>query len=268
MMALWRRVRGAVGGIGDTEWALLGLELVGVVGGILIAFQLQEWAEDRREDRDRVRLTERLMEESQSNVEWAVRYQLGLLEQAEAAQPFAEKIASRQCPTETEFSDARSVTMYPPVQVQRVVLDELASGVGLSGLKDRKLARLVGAYQAENEQRQLQVEIFRSNAELVDRNAPYVDVTYDQEDDDFVFQTDMAALCADPRVRRNAAVALENKVRFAAFVRHSAGAALAVCEALGEKLGKPCSPKIPDAVEARHWSEIQRRAQFFREGAQ
>lgn len=267
MIALWRRVRGAVGGIGDTEWALLGLELIGVVGGILIAFQLQEWAENRREDRDRVRLTKRLMEESQSNVEWAVRYQLGLLEQADAARPFTEKIATLQCPTETEFREARLVTMYPPLQVQRVVLDELASGVGLSGLKDRKLARLVGAYQAENEQRQLQVEIFRSNAQLVDRNAPYSDVTYDQADDDFVFHTDMAALCADPRVRRNAAEALENKIRFAAFMRHSAGAALALCEALGEKLGKACSPKIPDDIEAEHWSEIQRRAQFFREEA-
>lgn len=268
MIALWRRVRGAVGGIGDVEWALLGLELVGVVGGILIAFQLQEWAEDRREDRDRMRLTERLMEESQSNVEWAVRYQLGLLEQADAARPFAQKIANRQCPTEDEFREARLVTMYPPLQVQRVVLDELTSGVGLSGLEDRKLAKLVGAYQVENEQRQLQVEIFRSNSEFADRNAPYNDVTYVQDDDDFVFQTDMAALCADPRVRRNVAESLENKVRFAAFMRHSAGAALALCEALGEKLGKPCSPNIPDALETDHWLEIRRRAEFFREEAQ
>lgn len=267
MIALWRRVKTAVGGIGGTEWALLGLESLGVMVSILVAFQLQEWAEDRREDRDRERLLERLFEESEANVEGAIRYHLMMAQEADAARPFARALAKRECPSEEVFENALAVTRYPPLPIQRVVLDELTAGVGLSGLKDRHLARLVGMFQTESEERQAQVGLFRDGAEIRFDETAYVDVHFDPEQDEVVYDTDMDALCADPLVRRKINLAVQNKVRFAVFMRHSAGAALALCEALGERLGKTCSPEVPDELDPDTWADMRRRAGFFREQA-
>ena len=62
MVTFWRRIRKGVSGIGDTEWALLGFETVGIVFGVLLAVQVGNWIEDRKEARAQKELVERLFE--------------------------------------------------------------------------------------------------------------------------------------------------------------------------------------------------------------
>ena len=65
-MILFSRVRDAFGEITKRDWALLSLETLGIIGGILIAFQLNEWASRRNEAARHQRMMERLFEESDS----------------------------------------------------------------------------------------------------------------------------------------------------------------------------------------------------------
>lgn len=46
-MILFRRIGQAVSHIEDREWVLLVLETLGVLAGILIAFELQQWGAQR-----------------------------------------------------------------------------------------------------------------------------------------------------------------------------------------------------------------------------
>ena len=67
-MILFSRVRGAFDKIEGREWALLTLETLGVIAGILIAFELNEWASRRAEAARHRQIMERLFEESQQDV--------------------------------------------------------------------------------------------------------------------------------------------------------------------------------------------------------
>ena len=67
-MILFKRVGESFGRIEGREWALLFLETLGVVGGILIAFELNEWASRRTESARHRQIMERLFEESEQDV--------------------------------------------------------------------------------------------------------------------------------------------------------------------------------------------------------
>lgn len=267
MIALWRRMRKAVGGIGDTEWALLGLELVGVVGGILLAFQMQEWAEDRREDRDRERLLERLFEESEANTAWLYNFYIDRVDEVEAARPVVATLARRECPSSEALGPVVALTIFPPVEFQHVVLDELRAGIGLSGLQDETLATLIGNFQADSDYRRAQTDVFRDVDEVIGSDTPYVDVTT-KETGDIDFDVDMDALCSDRQFRTRAAFAMFNKQRYAGFTESTVARGYALCTALGDRVGRSCTPDLGKHAGRPEWTQIEERAATMRERAQ
>jgi hypothetical protein len=67
-MILFKRVGDSFRHIEDREWVLLFLETLGVLVGILLAFELQEWGQRRSEAAKHHQLMERLFEESEMDV--------------------------------------------------------------------------------------------------------------------------------------------------------------------------------------------------------
>ena len=67
-MILFKRVGESFRHIEDREWLLLFLETVGVLVGILLAFELQEWASRRADAAKHREIMDRLFEESEQDV--------------------------------------------------------------------------------------------------------------------------------------------------------------------------------------------------------
>ena len=67
-MILFKRVGESFRKIEGREWALLSLETLGVIAGILIAFELNEWAANRAAAARHHEMMERLFEESEQDV--------------------------------------------------------------------------------------------------------------------------------------------------------------------------------------------------------
>ena len=67
-MILFKRVGDSFRHIEDREWLLLVLETLGVLVGILLAFELQEWASNRAAAAKHDEMMDRLFEESEQDV--------------------------------------------------------------------------------------------------------------------------------------------------------------------------------------------------------
>lgn len=242
MIALWHRARRAVGGIGDTEWALLIMESLGVVVSILIAFQLQEWAEDRREDRNRQRVIERLFDEAQANAIEMVDYHMRENRWIDRAVPVARILADGSCPGAEQFDDLSGVDYYPSLSLQSAVYDETVAGIGLSGLKDAELADVMNAYREEMDFTRSQQSFFRQSPSAIGDDFSKVIVTYDLNAPNLMrkrYKRD--AICADPAFASRANSALRNQVVFSAYIHDLSSKAAHLCHVLGARVGRRCA---------------------------
>src|SRR4029078_5990253 len=112
-MILFKRVGESIRHIEDRERLLLFLETLGVLVGILLAFELQEWARSRSDAARHRQLMERLFEESEMDVAVLrdVRDVLNGLLPGEKR--FAVALAKGHCPPAHEWRAVETIGMLP-----------------------------------------------------------------------------------------------------------------------------------------------------------
>jgi hypothetical protein len=139
----------------SANWGLLGLELLVVVVGLYLAFQLDRWAEDWKASRQEAVYLAQLHDELATADENArltgERYRETLDEAREILvllmqQPGSEPLSDEQCETIFALSTL-SIVEWRPVTV--VTVDEMISNGMLSELDDAELRRLLFSLQAE-----------------------------------------------------------------------------------------------------------------------
>lgn len=129
-MILFRRLRRGVKQISSRDWALLTLETAGVLAGILIAFQLNEWASRRNQAARHDQLMERLFEESEFGVAGLRGWRDRMRQIVDQESKFAVSLAAGRCPPDADWVAANTVHMMPAVVAPTSVYQELMGAGG------------------------------------------------------------------------------------------------------------------------------------------
>lgn len=272
-MILFRRVGVAFRHIDDREWLLLALETLGVLAGILIAFELQEWGERRNQAARHHELMDRLLEESESDVASIrdMRDKMAPLIQRE--QSFAAALGTGRCPPVAEFQAINTFGMMPAMTAPTSVYQELMGAGGLSSIEQKDVRTTIAKFQATLQWSQKQIDYFRSFAISMDpvpNTDPRVEILFqpDAADDPLVSRYDAPALCADRAVRNKIAAAARQHIVFMNYFRNALTDGIAMCVALANSLGRRCLPADGRALTSDELSSATSTlAEIRREGS-
>lgn len=243
-MILFKRLGESFRHIEDREWVLLALETLGVLVGILIAFELQEWASNRSEDRRHRQIMERLFEESEQDVAVVrdLRDTMHSITTRESA--FATALTHGTCPPASQWEAVETTGMYPSFKAPRSVYEELMGAGGLSTIRELRVREAVAQFNLALDWSQSQNEFFRSKAtDVIPIEDPRLSVTYNAGAKDLLVATyDRAALCSDRAFRNQMASAARNHLVIASLHESVTQQAIAMCGALARSLSHQCVP--------------------------
>lgn len=244
-MVLFGRVGEAFKRIDDREWLLLALETVGVLAGILIAFELQEWASRRNEATKHRQLMERLLEENENDVSFLRSMRDVLKGIVDHEQAFSKTLAKGQCPASRDFDAVGTTMMLPAMIAPTSVYQELMDAGGLSSIERRDIREKLALFHYELDWGQKQVDYFRAGR---DEPVPSSDsrrrTIFDPDTEDLQVDTyDAQSLCKDQAFRNRMAVATRNHTVFLSYFENPLLDAIDVCVRLGDSLGMKCAPR-------------------------
>lgn len=258
-MILFKRVNESFRHIEGREWALLCLETLGVIVGILLAFELQEWAARRSAAQQRQERLERLFEEAETTVTVlrADRDQMNGIVDAEKA--FAAALVHRnECPPEPMWRAVDTLPMYPTISVPSSVYQEIMGAGGLSEIEDTNVRRSVSFFHYVLDWTQAQNDHFRDHLNYPISIADQA-VTYDfdlSQDEPQVSHYDRPALCPDHKFRNGIVDSTRNHLVIASARADLVRAAIFMCARVGAAVHKTCKPgdgplKGADAAASR-----------------
>ena len=245
-MILFRRVGEAFRHIEDREWILLALETLGVLAGILIAFELQEWAQRRNDDARHRQLMERLLEETENDVA-SIRFMRNVLKpMVEREEQFATRIGKGECPSDADFASIDSLGVMPALTPPDSVYQELTGAGGLSSIERDDVRKSLARFHEDLAWGQNQIAYFRSfviSTDPVPISDPRAQVRFDASSEDPLRVTyDGRALCRDPAFRNRLASATRQHRVYFRYVQDPLEDAIGVCVRLADSLGRSCKP--------------------------
>jgi len=246
-MILFRRVGESFRHIEGREWALLALETFGVLLGILLAFELQEWAQRRTERERQHHQLERLLAEAEDNVASLRLERTGLRKLTDSERAFAiALIHDHHCPPASMWGAVTTVKKYPAVDVSEAVYQEMMGAGGLSSIANEYVRQTLSDYHAELRFADSQINYFRqSRVDPVSVGDRRISIDYDPfVDDPTVASFDRSALCGDHEFRNKMAQAVRNHWVMTTDARDAlTGFAIKACAALATELGRACVPR-------------------------
>jgi hypothetical protein len=243
-MIIFKRIGESFRHIEDREWLLLALETLGVLVGILLAFELQEWAANRSAAARHREIMDRLFEESEQDVGSLRELRNALRSQSKTEVAFVTELGEGRCPPEPMWTAIGTVQMLPSFNAPRSVYEELMGSGGLSSIADPRVRKSIALFNARLAWSEGQVAYFRSNKpEVVPASDKRVHLRFDvTADEPEVAQYDRAALCEDPAFRNLMVSAARNHMVFANYHAGVTAFAINMCSILGASLGRRCEP--------------------------
>lgn len=241
-MILFKRVGSAFKGIEGREWALLTLETLGVVAGILVAFELNEWAARRDAAAKHRQLMERLYEESTMDAAVFRDLRNMLDGQVKVEQEFATAISNGKCPS--DWAGVETLTLMPAAAAPQSVYEELKGAGGLSSIDSMPVRIELAGFHSQLDWVQQQITYFReARIDPIDNSDPRVTTKVDFTREEPEYSTyDRPALCADHGFRNRVAAAARSHTVYARYFSDIASSAISMCAVLADSLGKTCSP--------------------------
>jgi hypothetical protein len=244
-MILFKRLGSSFASIDGREWALLFLETLGVLAGILIAFELQEWGQRRSDAARHRQLMDRLFEESEQDVASTrmLRDVMGKISRDEIA--FVTILGQDRCPPEPMWRSVQTVGMLPAFRAPRSVYEELMGAGGLSSIEQPAVRSAVADFHAGIDWSQSQNDYFRSSTAESDPVALSDDrmtIRFDAVAGDEITTFDRQALCADHGFRNKIVSAVRNHAVIARYHKDVTDSAIRMCALLGHSLGRRCVP--------------------------
>ncbi|PEQ12034.1 hypothetical protein B2G71_14755 [Novosphingobium sp. PC22D] len=246
-----------------SEWLLVAVETFFVVVGVFIAFELGQWAEDRKDKAQVERLLERLLNDARSAVNEIEGHHDFSVTMLARARPIATEFSAGRCPEDIGDPGAlatRLSGMNPPMSAYT----ELVNTIGLSALPDEatKQAVVSYAYQvnflnaAFAELREQSGPLLsprdpRVSFPMTDRPVDRYRTTWQAGPEEPVATYDRDALCADPAFRQAYTYAVK-ELELATLLRADTLAILAsTCERIGAHVGELCMTKTMKARMGR-----------------
>jgi hypothetical protein len=243
-MILFKRVGESFRHIEDREWVLLFLETLGVLVGILIAFELQEWGSRRAEAAKHREIMDRLFEESEQDVGSLREIRDVLLDQSKTEVEFATQLSEGKCPPKPLWAAVGTVQMLPSLELPRSVYGELMGSGGLSSIEDARVRKSIALFNSKLSWAEGQIDYFRRfRPEVVSESDGRMRLRYDpRADEPEVEEYDEAALCSDRAFRNRMISAARNHKVFANYHDGVTYYAINMCGTLGASLGRQCEP--------------------------
>ncbi len=244
-MILFKRVGESFRHIEDREWVLLFLETLGVLVGILVAFELQEWASRRDSAARHRQLMERLFEESEMDVT-AVRRIRDLSNQfVKAEKRLAVDLSQGRCPEYSNWDEVNTVGLLPAVGAPTSVYEELTDAGGLAAVEPQSVRAPLEQFHQSLDWTQRQVNYFRdSRIEVVSPSDPRVRVRFDPgAHEPEVWTFDQRALCKDQTFRNRFAAATRHHVVYTSYINDLTEDAIRMCASLGASVNQSCVPR-------------------------
>jgi hypothetical protein len=245
-MVLFRRVGEAFRRIEDREWLLLCLETLGVLAGILMAFELQEWGQRRNDAARHHELMERLFEESQNDIS-SIRLMRDVLKpMVVREQLFAVRISRGECPSNDDFQAVTTLGMMPALTPPVSVYQELMGAGGLSSIERKDVRDHLAQFHQDLDWSQRQVDYFRAvKVDPIPDSDPRVRVRFDPSADEPEIESfDGNALCKDQRFKNEVASATRQHTVFLSYFQGPLEDAISLCVRLGDSLGHQCTPSF------------------------
>jgi hypothetical protein len=270
-MILFRQVSESFRQIEGREWALLFLETLGVLVGILLAFELQEWASRRSEAGKHEELMDRLFEESQRDVAELRDDRDRMRAQVKAETEFATLLSRGKCPPAGLWNATSTVGFYPAFQAPRTVYRELMGAGGLSSIGDPVTRKEIANFNASLEWSESQNDYFRSLnvvSQVVPPQDPRLHLRLDPAaDEPEVASFNREALCADQAFRNRMIDAARNHMVAQTWHDGVTSQAIFMCAALGENVGRRCTPSFGGDLKGEDLSDLNRAIETDRKGA-
>jgi hypothetical protein len=249
-MILFKRIRESVGSIEGREWVLLCLETFGVLAGILIAFELQEWGSQRDQAAKHRQLMERLFEESRIDVAVLRDLRDSLQTIVKPEETFATSLGKGQCPRQEDFRSVATLTMLPALTAPTSVYQELLGAGGLSSIEREDVREHVAQFHGSLDWAKGQVDYFRMvRITPLEISDPRVKTHFDlAANDPQVDVFDRNALCNDQGFKNRVAAAARQHAVYASYFQGTLEDAISMCVRLGDSLGKTCVPTFGGAL--------------------
>jgi len=259
-MILFKRVGESFRHIEDREWVLLFLETLGVLVGILLAFALQEWAQQRADAAKHQEIMDRLFEESEQDIASLRELRDVLLDQSKTEVEFATQLSNGKCPPQPLWKAVGTVQMLPSLQLPRSVYGELMGSGGLSSIHDARVRQAIAMFNAKLEWANGQIDYFRRNrTEIIADSDPRFRLRYDPTaEEPEIAEYDRPALCGDHAFRNAMVSAARNHRVFANYHDGVTGWAINMCAVLGENLGRRCEPASDGPLKGEDLATLKR----------
>lgn len=259
-MILFKRIGESFQHIEDREWVLLALETLGVLVGILLAFELQEWASRRSDAAKHQQIMDRLFEESEQDVATLRQLRDVLAKQSDTEVDFATQLGEGKCPPEPLWAAVSTVQMLPSLDVPRSVYSELMGSGGLSSIDDPRVRKAIAMFSSELAWSEGQIDYFRRNRqEVVPLSDSRMHLRYDRKaDEPEVAQYDRAALCSDHGFRNRMVSAARNHKVFAGYHEGMTELAINMCGVLGASVDRTCEPSDGGPLQGEDLSLLKK----------
>lgn len=227
------------------DWAMVVIEFLLVVVGVLFAFQINEWATERASEKSRQQASELLLEEVERAVAYirqATQYEQG---NVDALRTMLRFDAGSGAPAEKEalmaklVSTRAMVALAPPSSVY----DDIVSSGELNRIGDERVRAATGRFRStlsfeERMRQQLQTtlpafERIGAFRYALDRNGQ------------MAMQVDFAALERDSQARQIVALTAENHRILLMLRTRALRDGERMCVALGKFVGRDCNLRRP-----------------------
>lgn len=234
----------------EQNWAAVAIEIVIVVFGVVVGFQITAWGQARQAAADEEQALRRLAAESESIVDYLgqiIAFNGARLRRLEADIGVLLDDSATAFSDSTEGAGLLQAFRYPAVAPPRSVYDELTGSGRFGDLSSPDVRQAVAAYYAELDFIESQLPFFRQGI-----GRPYqvlgdgARLVYEPSLPFRVWtEMDLNRLRADPVVERAVLSGLRDQMVFQHYRRGAFEAAVAMCERLAEAVGEVCEAVPP-----------------------
>lgn len=241
-------VKRMMAGLKRQDWAMVAIEFALVVIGVLLAFQITEWANEREAAHEREEASERLLLEAEQTVAY-VKLGLSAQKQSTADLNYAlDQVRQGAWQTADQGRMVRglsTVTVALPLAPPSAVYDDLIASGSFGKFGDAKLRSAIAKYRAtlnfhavvianflQKQPNLEEHEAFRYAFSPIGRQRVRLDVDFPALANDTLLQEKLALLADSQRVR------------FLITERALKGVTR-MCLELGRYVGRPCNLDLP-----------------------
>jgi hypothetical protein len=236
-------VRRMINALRRQDWTAVTIEFLLVLVGVLLAFQINEWASEREAKAEREAATERLLYEAEDDVAY---FRAMVENHEETVRDLSYALSQLQSGTWREADKTKmltgltySVYLDVPSPPSSVYEDIVAGGM-LGKIGDPQLRSAISSYRAKLELLATLINYVRQIAPKFDREDSLRYVYNAAGPRPARLEVDFAALAKDRKAQSSLALLNDRQWFILRTWRQASQAADAMCRELGRKLKRPC----------------------------